>query len=382
MPSNEQSSALDDLGLDLVAKANQLCGQLRPETRLSLAELVRSMNCYYSNQIEGHTTHPRDIDRALSDQYSDDPNKRALQLEARAHIEVQRLIDNEEDPDCAPTSAEYLRWIHGEFCHRLPKELLWVENPDTGERVEVMPGEFRTRGVQVGRHIPPDANELESYLKRFEQAYDNNRLTDIKSIIAVAAAHHRFAWIHPFLDGNGRVARLMSHASFLRLGVGGNVWSVSRGLARTHKDYKSKLQNADQARQGDFDGRGALSEKALIDFCEYFLSTSIDQIDFMESLLQPGEFLRRMKLYCDDEVEAGRLPKRSMAMLREAFLTGQFERRQAPEITGYQERKAREILSTLLTRGLLISTGPRKPVRLGFPLDVVERWFPALYPVG
>jgi len=109
---------------------------------------------------------------------------------------------------------------------------------------------------------------------------------------------------------------------------------------------------------------------------------SIDQVEFMESLLQPGEILRRMKLYCDDEVAAGRLPKRSMAMLREAFVSGEFERRDAPEITGYQERKAREILAELLRRGLLVSTGPRKPVRLGFPLDVVERWLPALYPVG
>jgi hypothetical protein len=101
----------------------------------------------------------------------------------------------------------------------------------------------------------------------------------------------------------------------------------------------------------------------------------------MESLLQPGELLRRIKLYSDDEEAAGRLPPRSMALLREALLTGQVERGRAPEITGYQERRGREILSTLLKKGLLVSKGPRAPVRLGFPLDVVERWFPKLYPV-
>ena len=139
---------------------------------------------------------------------------------------------------------------------------------------------------------------------------------------------------------------------------------------------------ADSTRQGDLDGRGALSEKQLQAFCEFFLRVSIDQVEFMESLLQPGELLRRMKLYCDDEEAAGRLPKRSMAMLREAFLLGQFERGHAPEVTGYQERRAREILSQLLKKRLLVSTGPRAPVRLGFPIDVVERWFPALYPVS
>ena len=382
LPSSERPTGLDDLVIDLVAKANHLSGQLRPETQVSISELVRSMNCYYSNLIEGHNTHPREIDRALADQYSDDLEQRNLQLEARAHIEVQRLIDSGDDPDLAPTSTEYVSWIHYEFCRRLPDEMLWVENPDTGEKLKVEPGEFRTKTVQVGRHIPPEAADLRSFMRRFAEKYDANKMTQIDAIIATGAAHHRFLWIHPFLDGNGRVARLMSHASLLRCGIGGNLWSVARGLARTETQYKSLLQRADLVRQGDFDGRGALSEKALVEFCNYFLSMSINQITFMESLLQPGEILRRMKLYCDDEVAAGRLPKRSMAMLREAFLLGEFERRNAPAITGYQERKAREILAELLKRGLLVSTGPRKPVRLGFPLDVVERWFPALYPVG
>lgn len=382
MPSVAQSSPLDDLALELVAKANQFSGQLRPETQLSIAELVRSMNCYYSNLIEGHNTLPIDIDRAMADRYSEDPKKRALQLEARAHIELQRLIDNGEDPQCTPTSVEYLQWIHFEFCNRLPEELLWVEHGRTGERQQVVPGEFRTTGVEIGRHIPPVAADLDRYMGRFAEAYDVESMSKIKAITAVAAAHHRFAWIHPFLDGNGRVARLMSHASLLRLGVGGSTWSIARGLARSNESYKAKLQLADQVRQGNLDGRGALSEKALIEFCSYFLTMSIDQVEFMESLLQPGELLRRMKLYCDDEVDAGRLPKRSMAMLKEAFVMGEFERRRAPEITGYQERRAREILSELLSRGLLVSTGPKKPVRLGFPLEVVERWFPSLYPVG
>ena len=51
------------------------------------------MNCYYSNLIEGHYTHPVDIERALKDEYSADPEKRDLQLEAKAHIKVQEWID-------------------------------------------------------------------------------------------------------------------------------------------------------------------------------------------------------------------------------------------------------------------------------------------------
>ena len=129
------------------------------------------------------------------------------------------------------------------------------------------------------------------------------------------------------------------------------------------------------------DGRGALSDQALREFARFFLDTCIDQVGVMESLLQPSELLRRMKLYVDDEVSARRLPRGCLALLREAFLAGELDRARAADLTGYRERRGRQILSTLIGRGLLVSPGPRAPVRLGFPLDVLERWFPRLYPV-
>lgn len=61
------------------------------------------------------------------------------------------------------------------------------------------------------------------------------------AIVAVAAAHHRFVWIYPFLDGNGRVVRLMSHAMLLETLDTGGVWSVARGLGRTAERYKQHL---------------------------------------------------------------------------------------------------------------------------------------------
>ena len=380
MPRTE-ATQLDDLAVDLIGKANRLAGQIQPGIRASIGDLVRSMNCYYSNLIEGHDTHPRDIDAALTEHYSDDESKRSLQLEAKAHIEVQRMIDCGDDPSEAPTTETYVKWLHREFCKRLPDDLLWVEHPGTGERIRVVPGEFRDREVEVGRHIPPNADTLLIFLERFEAAYDPGRLSKLQAVLAIAASHHRLLWIHPFADGNGRVARLMSHAMMLRSEIGCSIWSISRGLARKSVEYKSKLMEADSPRRGDLDGRGALSAETLESFCDFFLRTAIDQVEFMESLLQPSELLRRMKLYVDDEVSANRLPPRSMSLLREAYISGELGRGKAAEITGYQERRGREILATLLNKGLLVSQGPRAPVRLGFPLDVVERWFPQLYPV-
>lgn len=370
---------LEDMAMELAKKGSALAATIHPIVRRSVGQLVRSMNCYYSNLIEGHDTHPRDIDKALSDDFSKDPTQRSLQLEAKAHIEVQGLIDEGHAPATKPSIA-FMRWAHNEFCMRLPEELLWVTNPDTGEKLKIAPGEFREREVSVGQHRPPLAENLETFMHRFEEAYDPSRLSQVQQVIAIAASHHRLVWIHPFLDGNGRVARLFSHAWLLETGIGSSLWSVSRGLARNIEEYKARLMAADLPRKGDLDGRGNLSHEELINFCRFFLRTAMDQIDFMTDLIDTDNLLARMNIHVQEEIALKRMPKGSFNLLREAWLIGEFKRGQAAEITGYKERAAREALAALLAKGYLVSDNERGPVRLGFPLEVVERWLPKLYP--
>ncbi len=376
------SGALDELeeqALQLTSVANRLSASLPSEALLGVGELVRSMNCYYSNLIEGHPTLPREIDDALKFRYSDESVRRDLQLEAVAHIEVQRMIDLGDAPDDDPTSASYIKWVHYEFCKRLPDKLLVTKHPKTGAEARVIPGEFRDTEVVVGQHVPPDHSEVIGLLEHFEQAYSSTKLRGMSQLFAIPAAHHRLLWIHPFVDGNGRVARLISHAMLDRAGLGSPLWSVSRGLARNIERYKATLAAADQSRQGDLDGRGSLSLKALLEFCQFFFESCIDQVMFMEKLLNPSELGRRINLYARDEIDAGRLPKGSTEVLMEAFNFGHVERGKIPELTGYKDRRARQVLVELVQKDLLVSTGPRKPVRLGFPLDVIERWLPTLY---
>jgi Fic family protein len=371
---------LEDIAFDLTAKGSSLAGQVNPVVTRSIGDLVRSMNCYYSNLIEGHDTHPRDIDRALRKDLSNQPKKRELQLEAVAHIEVQKAIDEARDDRSEPLTSAYAQWLHREFCKRLPDDMLWVEDPHTHRRVRVVPGVLREGEVAVGNHLPPAAEALPRFLARFDDAYNSKHLSKMRQVVAIAAAHHRFLWIHPFYDGNGRVARLMSHAMLTRMGIGSSLWSVARGLARNVADYKALLAAADQPRTNDVDGRGALSQKALIEFSRFFLEKCVDQVSYMRSILEPTELLTRIEIYIEEEVRAGRLPKAAFHLLREALLSGEFQRGKAVSITGYGERAARMTLSALIERGLLVSDTPKAPVRLGFPLDVVERWFPALYP--
>jgi Fic family protein len=372
-----QRGLLTDLAVDLAAKSAGFRRSLPPGVSTALADLVRAMNCYYSNLIEGHDTHPVDIERALRNDYSTDPRKRDLQLEAKAHIAVQQWIDTGNFRGRAVT-ADGICDIHRRFCELLPDDLLWIDEPDTHERLRVVPGELRRRDVRVGRHIPISPGAVPRFLAYFEKTYSRVGKTD--AILAAAAAHHRLLWIHPFLDGNGRVTRLMSHAMLLEALDTGAVWSVARGLARSESAYKGHLAECDLQRRNDLDGRGNLSEEALASFIRYFLETCIDQVTFMEGLMQPEKLRTRILLWAEEEARMNLLPPKAGAVLEAVLYRGELPRGEVADILGLTPRHARRIVSELLGRGVLIAAGPREPLRLAFPAGLASRWTPSLFP--
>ena len=371
-------ASLTDLALELSQKSAGFRRSLPPSLLTSLADLVRAMNCYYSNLIEGHDTHPIDIERALMNDYSKDARKRDLQYEARAHITVQKWIDGGGLSGGRAIRAEGIREIHRRFCELLPEDLLWVEDQATKSRVRVVAGELRTRDVKVGTHVAISPGALPRFLQRFEQVYGSIGKTE--SIISTAAMHHRLLWIHPFLDGNGRVARLISHATMLETLDTGAVWSVARGLARNVSDYKKLLANCDLPRRNDLDGRGSLSEEALVEFTRFFLTVCIDQVNFMESLVQPDRLHSRIMTWAEEEVRLGELPPKSGNILEAILYRGELPRGDAGAVVGTGERQARRIVSALVDRGVLTSESPRAPLRLTFPATLASRWMPGLFP--
>jgi Fic family protein len=371
-------AALTDLALDLAQKSAGFRRSLPPSLLTSLAGLVRAMNCYYSNLIEGHDTHPVDIERALRNDFSKDARKRDLQLEAKAHIAVQEWIDGGGLKGGLAIKAEGLCGIHRRFCDLLPEDLLWVEEPATRERVRVIPGELRMRDIQVGSHVAVSPGALPRFLERFQHVFGNVGKTE--SIISTAAAHHRLLWVHPFMDGNGRVARLMSHAMMLDSLDTGAVWSVARGLARNVSEYKKRLAECDLPRRNDLDGRGSLSEEALAEFTRFFLTICIDQVDFMESLVQPDRLRTRILLWAEEEIRLGELPAKSGNILEALLYRGELPRGDADTVAGTGERQARRIVSALFEKEVLVSDSPRAPLRLAFPAALASRWMPGLFP--
>ncbi|MEZ5400927.1 MAG: Fic family protein [Bryobacteraceae bacterium] len=367
-----------DLAIELAQKSAGFKRSLPASIVGTLAGLVRSMNCYYSNLIEGHDTHPIDIERALNNDYSFDLRKRDLQLEARAHISVQQWIDSGGLAGRSPVSAEAIHEIHRRFCELLPDGLLWVEDSSSETRTRVVPGQPRDRDVIVGRHVAISPGAVPRFLERFSLVY--GRLGKAESIVAVAAAHHRLLWIHPFLDGNGRVSRLMSHAQLLNLLDTGAVWSVARGLARGVQEYKQLLASCDRTRRNDLDGRGNLSEEALGAFTEFFLKVCIDQVSFMETLMQPSRLRARILQWAEEEARLGGLPPKSGAILEAILYRGELARGDADTLLGTGERQARRIVSALVRKGVLVSESSRAPLRLAFPAALAGRWMPGLFP--
>jgi Fic family protein len=380
----EPTGPIADVIAELAASAATLGKALHPRTAGNLADLVRIMNTYYSNLIEGHNTRPRDIERALAGELDKDEERRDLQLEAAAHVRVQRDVDRMAGEGVlpAPASSDFLRWLHREFYSDAPESMLLIQTP---ERVlRMTPGEWRTdaaHDVAVGRHVPPSSARVPDFMRYFEERFALDRLGRAAQIMAMASAHHRFNYIHPFLDGNGRVSRLMSHAMAAVSGVGARgLWSVSRGLARgleSRTDYKRMMDYADTPRQGDLDGRGNLSQKALQEFVLWFLRVCLDQVTFMSGQFELDGLLQRLRAYVQ---RAPNLRPESAGLLEEALIRGEFERGEIARITGLPERSARRVLSDVIQLGLLASDTPKGKVSLRFPAHALEDLFPRLYP--
>lgn len=380
----EPNAAIADVIVELTTAATALERALHPRTAAGLADLVRIMNTYYSNLIEGHDTRPRDIERALAGEFDVDEDRRNLQLEARAHVRVQTDIDRLASSDALPEAAStgFLRAVHRDFYADAPEAMLEIGSGS--KRIVMRPGEWRARPEEdnvVGRHVPPSSERVADFMAYFEKRFRFAEMGRAGRILAIAGAHHRFNYIHPFPDGNGRVSRLMSHAMAASAGIGAHgLWSVSRGLARgldSRGDYKRMMDHADAPRQGDRDGRGNLSEAALIDFTLWFLRVCLDQVTFMASLFDLDALAQRLRRHVDRNP---RLRPEAFRLLEEALVRGEVERGDAARLTGLPERSARRVLADTLEAGLLGSDTPKGRVSLRFPAHALEDLFPRLYP--
>ncbi|HJV97135.1 MAG TPA: Fic family protein [Albitalea sp.] len=377
LPAAKQQEPLLAKAHDLARAATQLAGQpVAPELRV----LLRGMNSYYTNRIEGQHTLPHEIEQALRKDISRDKNLAARQRLAVAHIEAEAAVEQRYSGDDGARrlfSIDAVVDLHRELFARLPAKDLF-----TAEHEVIVPGELRSRDVSVGRHVAPAHGSLPIFLQRWATFYGGVRRGEA-SLVALAAAHQRLGWIHPFIDGNGRVMRLHTHALLSALGYTNGLWSPLRGFARATERYYALLADADAPRRGDLDGRGNLSEQALVAWIEFVLDTCLDQVRFMTGLLDLSAMERRIAacLVFEEETLRSGVRREALRPLHYLFLTGtELERGEFKSMTGLGDRTAVSALSALIKRGLLKSDTPQGKVRFALPLHALRFYFPALWP--
>lgn len=377
LPSEARMAPLLTKAHDLSRLATTLAGTRVPS---ELRGLLRNMNSYYTNRIEGQHTRPHEIDQALRQDFSKDAALATKQRLAVAHIEAEQVLEQRyagADGARALYSVAAVQDLHHELFSQLPPADLL-----TPEGQPIVPGALRQRDVQVDQHVAPAHASVPDFLTRWAAFYDGVRRGEA-ALVALAAAHQRLAWVHPFVDGNGRVMRLHTHTLLSALGYTGGLWSPLRGFARSTERYYALLADADSLRRGDLDGRGNLSEQALIAWIDYVLDTCLDQVRFMACLLDFETIKARIEacLVFESTVVKQGVRQEALRGLHYLFLSGEdMARGDFKSMLGMSDRGATDALGALVKRGLLKSDSPQGKVRFGLPQHALRFLFPQLWP--
>lgn len=372
---------IGDLIVNVIASSAALGKGIHPLILDEIARLMVKVNSYYTNAMEGNPSKLKDIDAALDKKFSKDRTARNYQLEHVAHIQVQEAMIKRlrQEPSLRICSEEFLCWLHEQFLLKLPEEMRYAKTV-SGKSVPVEPGRLRERGVAVGLHEgPATRDEIRSCLSTFEELLSPECLAGPQKLLGLASSHHRFLWIHPFPEGNGRVARLLTTAYGFKIGVGDNMlWTAARAFARNRGEYDAHLALADQPRKNDLDGRGPLSEENLLKFCAFFLRCCDDQIHFMDGMLKLNELERRYRRFVEGLAGEKQLSKSGAKVMERLLLQGGVPRGQVSGICGVKQRRATQVVKELLEAGITRSETAYGPLRLNITAEMAAALFPKL----
>jgi len=378
---------LEEKLLEIARLDAQLDATVPVTIREAVEDLLRVVNSYYSNKIEGNPTKPSDL-LDLNDDSIEQKSKGLLEI--KRHIEVQLKLNFKDNDPEEVTSQDFIRKIHEAFYDQCDSEELEVPNHDGSIIHRIEPGDYRTIDVIVGSHRPPKAEEVPAYMSWFSSEYKIKYLHGLRKYWAMAASHHRLAWIHPFLDGNGRVSRLFTDCFMRAIGLKSyGLWSMSRGFARSSELYYKHLAIADRARQGNSDGRGILSDNGLVSFTEYFIDVAIDQMTYFTNLLEPYKLEERINVYFQLRFSGGlfdpktkkplkKLPLEAKDIYKTLLYYGPHTRKELQERLQISERKLRDIISEMVKEQLILAP-PKRQLHVLLSPRAVQVLFPYLF---
>lgn len=258
---------LTDLIIELDhLRKKRLGGTTHPYVFFQLKKIFHTLESLGSARIEGNnTTISEFIEKKLDTQTTKDEKFKEIS-------NIEKAIDFiESNSDNILIGRKYISELHQIIVEGLTP-------PPKGEG-DKTPGKYRGYAVNIAgsSHKPPDTpQQIDSYMQELFNFLDDPTPPKY-DLIKMAQAHHRFMWIHPFGNGNGRVGRLFTYALLVKAGFNVHVGSIINPTAVfciDREEYNKKLSAADSGLDED-----------LLNWCAYVLGGLKSEIDKIDMLL-------------------------------------------------------------------------------------------------
>lgn len=235
-----------------------------------------------------------------------------------------------------------------EFTHHFIKQLHQLvvgELSDEGDRT---PGAYRTWNVEISKsaHTPPDHIQVQSYMDEFLE-FINQDGADKYDLLKTAIAHHRFTWIHPFGNGNGRVVRLLTYALMIKYGFNvkdGKIINPTAVFCNDRDKYYEHLSEADLG-----------TDESLLNWCDYVLSGILEEVTKVNKLLD-FDFLYKNILVPTIKLgaERGYLNKAEAKVLNIGILKQSFKATELDEaFEGLTSRQKTHLIAKMKESGFI-----------------------------
>jgi len=233
---------------------------------LQLKHVFHLLESLASARIEGnHTTLADYIETRMG---AATPPTDTLREIANIEAAMQHIEEAVKPGD--PISEHFIRSLHAMVVEGLVRE---------GDR---NPGAYRSGSVNIAQaeHRPPEGIQVPGYMQELTE-FVNRPDAPKYDLMKVALAHHRFAWVHPFGNGNGRVVRLFTYALLVKYGfrvsAGGRLLNPAAVFCADREHYYDMLSHADHG-----------SEAALETWCTYVLTGVRDELTKVDRLADYG----------------------------------------------------------------------------------------------
>lgn len=266
-------SSLTDLIIDLnYLRKKKLGGTTPPRVFFQLKGIFHMLESIGSARIEGNNTTVLEYIETKLEEKTDIPKgiKEIRNIEAAMDFVEKNIKDHS-------ITRAFICEVHKKIVNELPL-------PPKGEG-DRNPGQYRDFNVRINhsKHLPPDSFRVDAYMS---ELFDFVNKTDSPKydLLKTAIAHHRFVWIHPFGNGNGRTVRLLTYAMLIKQGFNVNVGRIINPTAvfcNSRQRYNNFLEKADSGNTHD-----------ILAWCEYVLHGLKNEIEKIDKLLD-YEYLSR-----------------------------------------------------------------------------------------